>query len=53
MKEKTSHRRAGINGIRQAAKINAAFAQLLNQNDQMPHTTPQPVQLPDYQSVTC
>ena len=35
MKEKTPHRRAGINSIRQAAKINAAFAQFLNQNDQM------------------
>lgn len=50
---KTPHRRAGINSIRQTAKINAAFAQFLNQNYQMPHTTPQPVQLPDYQSVTC
>ena len=53
MKEKTPYRRAGINSIRQAAKINATFAQLLNQNDQMPHTTPQPIQLPDNQSVTC
>ncbi|PDV30950.1 hypothetical protein BER18_29275 [Escherichia coli] len=31
----------------------STFAQLLNQNDQMPHTAPQPIQFPDNQSVTC
>ncbi|GAR76218.1 hypothetical protein NGUA18_04141 [Salmonella enterica] len=51
MKEKTPHRCTGIDGIGQAAEINAAFAQFFYQNDQMTHTATQPVQFPDHQRV--
>ncbi|EFY37574.1 hypothetical protein SEEM954_20076 [Salmonella enterica subsp. enterica serovar Montevideo str. 531954] len=52
MKEESPHwRRRVYAAVGQAAKINAAFAQLLYQNDQMTHTATQTIELPYNQRV--
>lgn len=51
MKEETPHWGTGIDGIGQAAEINATLPQLLYQNDQMTHTATQAIKLPYNQCV--
>lgn len=50
--KETAHWGAGINTVSQASEIHATLTQLFYQRNKMPHTTPQPLQLPDNQSVT-
>ncbi|SQN63540.1 Uncharacterised protein [Escherichia coli] len=53
MKKETAHWGTGINTVSQASEIHATLAQLFYQRNKMPHAAPQPVQLPDNQSVSC
>ena len=46
MKKETAHWGTGINTVSQASEIHTSLAQLFYQRNKMPHTAPQPVQLP-------